>query len=139
MYVIGGATGCEYSTLSGSESIFGGIRWRCHRLLNSSATRTFGTESLPDLRSESRHRWCEVELQRVAEVLERFVLGLSLARHVNLDALSDEPTFFLPNAGRQFLLHVSVDTGSQAENQARSRTGCLVSFASFSTLDTTSA
>jgi hypothetical protein len=43
--------------------------------------------------------------KRVAQIIERFILSLSLTRNIDLDALSHKPFFFLPNAGGEFLFH----------------------------------
>lgn len=49
-----------------------------------------------------------MKLKRVAQTVERFVLSLSLTRHINLDALSPEPSVFLPNTRSEFLFHASI-------------------------------
>jgi len=46
-----------------------------------------------------------MKFQRIAKIIERFVLGLSLTRDVNFYTLSNEPFIFLPNAGGKFLFH----------------------------------
>ena len=46
-----------------------------------------------------------MKLKRITKTLECFIFRLSLARHVNLDALRYEPFIFLPNAGGEFLFH----------------------------------
>ena len=46
-----------------------------------------------------------MKLQRIAQILERFVLSFSLAGHVNLKALRYEPFILLPDAGAEFLFH----------------------------------
>ena len=49
----------------------------------------------------------EVKLERITKIFECFIFGLSLAHHVNLDALRYEPVIFLPNAGGEFLFQLS--------------------------------
>jgi hypothetical protein len=47
-----------------------------------------------------------MKLKRVSQIVNRFVFRLSLARHVDFDALSHEPFALLPNAGGKFLFRV---------------------------------
>jgi hypothetical protein len=57
------------------------------------------------VRSDGRHGRCEVKLQCITKIFESLIFRLSLARHVNLDALRYERFIFLPNAGGEFLFH----------------------------------
>jgi len=50
-------------------------------------------------------RRSEVKLQRIAQILKRFVFSPPLTRNVNLYALSHEPFILLPDAGAEFLFH----------------------------------
>lgn len=47
-----------------------------------------------------------MKLQRITQVLKRFVFGVSLTRNVNLNALRYEPFILLPDTGGKFLFHL---------------------------------
>lgn len=46
-----------------------------------------------------------MKLQRIAQILERFVFGMPLTRNVNFNALRHDPFILLPDAGSKFLFH----------------------------------
>jgi len=49
-----------------------------------------------------------MKFQRIAKIIERFVLSLSLARDIKLYTLSHEPFILLPDAGGESLFHLGL-------------------------------
>jgi len=47
-----------------------------------------------------------VKLKRITKILERLIFRRPLAGYIDLDALSDEPFIFLPDASGEFLFHI---------------------------------
>lgn len=58
------------------------------------------------LRRHSGYGRREMKLKRITKIVHRFVFCFPLARHINFDALRDEPFIFLPNASGEFSFHV---------------------------------
>mgnify|MGYP003694046179 CR=1 FL=1 len=46
-----------------------------------------------------------MKFEGITEILYCFIFRRALTRHIDLDALGDEPFIFLPNAGSKFLFH----------------------------------
>src|SRR6185295_16447494 len=69
-----------------------------------------------NLRRDRSDRRSEVKFERLTKILEGLIFRRPLAGHIDLDALSDEPFVFLPDAGGEFLFHIEV-----------SRTGLMLS------------
>ena len=47
-----------------------------------------------------------MKLKRITKILERLIFRRPLAGYIDLDALSDEPFIFLPDASGEFLFHI---------------------------------
>jgi hypothetical protein len=59
-----------------------------------------------NLRRNRSDRRSEVKLERLTKILEGLIFRRPLAGHIDLDALSDEPFIFLPDASGNFFFHI---------------------------------
>jgi len=58
-----------------------------------------------DVRDERRYRRSEVKFESIAEIIQRLIFGCALTGDINLNALSDVPITFLPDARAERLFH----------------------------------
>ena len=89
-------------------------------------TRRYGSGSsgmqLNVYRAKFRHnrcaRWAQMQTQCLAEVRKRFIFRLTLACHIQIQALSDVQLAFLPYASPEALLHTASRVSSQVPRKA---------------------